>query len=89
MPIFARRRLQAMLDTLAPVLGADKGRDLLGRLGNLKDVDQAIPAEMELALLGALGQLGPLEIEPQLAGDARPDALSHSFVPGWPNSPSR
>lgn len=50
MPIFTRRRLQAMLNDLAPCLDEAKGKDLLRRLEN-KRVEQALPAEMELALL--------------------------------------
>lgn len=57
MPIFTRRRLQAMLNDLAPRLDEAKGKDLLRRLEN-KRVEQALPAEMELALLWGLLQLG-------------------------------
>lgn len=83
MTIFARRRIQSMLNALAPVLGPEKGRDLVRRLNDAKHVDQALPAEMELALLWAIQSLGDLEIEPEWWGDnRRPDAITHAFVEG-------
>jgi len=39
MTIFARRRLQSMLDQLAPVLVEGKGKDILGRLNHPKNVE--------------------------------------------------
>lgn len=72
-----------MLDELAPVLVNDKGKGLLGRLNKDKDENQALPAEMELALLWALNSLGDLEIEPEWWGDSkRPDAITDYLVPG-------
>lgn len=83
MTIFSRRRLQAMLDELAPVLAKGKGKDLLQRLNNKKAVDQALPAEMELALLWATHSLGEMEVEPAWWGDSkRPDAVTDFLVPG-------
>lgn len=83
MTIFARRRIQSMLDTLAPVLGPEKGRDLLRRLNDPKKVEQALPAEMELALLWTIQSLGEMEIEPEWWGDSRrPDAITNAFVEG-------
>jgi hypothetical protein len=83
MPIFARRRLQAMLDRLSD---AGKGADLknlLSRLNSRKEVDQAIPAEMELALLWALAELGPVTLEPAFGPKGgRPDALTNWLVEG-------
>ncbi|MBN8500477.1 MAG: hypothetical protein J0M19_04945 [Sphingomonadales bacterium] len=82
MTIFSRRRLQFMLDELAPVLTDGKGKDLLRRLNSKKDVDQALPAEMELALLWGIGSLGEMEIEPEWWGDSkRPDAITDFLVP--------
>lgn len=76
MPIFTRRRLQAMLNDLAPRLDEAKGKDLLRRLEN-KRVEQALPAEMELALLWGLLQLGDVEVEPEWFALGRlPDAYS-------------
>ena len=84
MPIFTRRRLQAMLNELTPHLDQFKGSDLLGRLEN-KRVEQALPAEMELALLWALLQLGELEVEPPWFGTGRlPDAYSERLFDGRP-----
>jgi len=83
MPIFSRRRLQAMLDEIAPLLDDEKGGDLLGRLNHRKDVEQVLPAEMELALLWALSGLGHLEVERHWPhGAHRPDAFTRSLVPG-------
>lgn len=83
MTIFARRRIQSMLDVLAPALGPEKGRDLVRRLNDSKQVEQALPAEMELALLWAIQSLGDLEIEPEWWGDSRrPDAITDAFVEG-------
>lgn len=83
MPIFTRRRLQMMLEGLAPNLDSEKRRDLLRRLNDRKRVDQVLPAEMELALLWALSELGDLEVEPYWWGDdCRPDAFTDALVPG-------
>jgi hypothetical protein len=81
MPLFIRRRLQLMLDELYPALGDAKARDLLNRLED-KRVEQALPAEMELGLLWAIGQMGELEIEPEWwGGGNRPDAYTEQLVP--------
>ena len=72
-----------MLDELAPVLAKGKGKDLLQRLNSKKAVDQALPAEMELALLWATHSLGEMEIEPEWWGDSkRPDAVTDFLVQG-------
>jgi hypothetical protein len=73
-----------MLDELYPVLGDAKARDLLNRLED-KRVEQALPAEMELGLLWAIGQIGELQIEPEWWGNNnRPDAYTEQLVPGNP-----
>lgn len=73
-----------MLDDLALKLGAEKSRDLLGRLKD-KRVEQVLPAEMELALLWVLHGLGDMDVEPEWWGDdSRPDAYTESIVPGLP-----
>jgi len=84
MPLFARRRLQHMLDDLSVHLSGEKGRDLLNRLED-KRVEQALPAEMELALLWALSGLGDLDVEPEWWGDdCRPDAYTEALIPNVP-----
>lgn len=84
MPFFARRRLQAMLNDLSGLLTEQKALDLLHRLED-KRVEQVLPAEAELALLWALSQLGPLEIEPAWWGDnRRPDAYTEQLFEGLP-----
>lgn len=82
MTILARRRIGSMLQELAPLLGAAKARDLVRRPNNRMDVDQALPAEMELLLLLAPRSFGEIEIEPEWWGDGqRPDAVSDDLVP--------
>lgn len=71
-----------MLDDIA-LLDPVKGRDLLGRLG-AKHVDQVLPAEMELALLWAMAQLGAIDIEPEMPNGNRPEAYSEVLIPGRP-----
>lgn len=71
-----------MLDDLSPKLSGGKGHDLLRRLED-KRVNQALPAEMELALLWSIAKSGDLEVEPYWwAGTRRPDAYSESFIRG-------
>lgn len=83
MPIFARRRLQAMLDRLSDVAEGADVKNLLSRLNSRKEVDQAIPAEMELALLWALAELGPVTLEPAFGPKGgRPDALTDWLIEG-------
>lgn len=82
MPFFTRRRTQAMFNDLDPHLDNGKCSDLLQRLEN-KRVGQVLPAEMELALLWGLLQLGEVEVEPEWFGNGRvPDAFSERLFPG-------
>ncbi|WP_025595869.1 hypothetical protein [Agrobacterium tumefaciens] len=82
MAFFFRRRLQAMLDDLSRLIPEDKSSDLLGRLEN-KRVDQALPAEIELALLWSFSKLGEMDVEPEWWGDSRrPDIVTEHLVPG-------
>lgn len=82
MPIFTRRRLEAMLNELMPSLEPSKARDILARLEK-KKVDQALPAEAELSLLWALSRLGEIDNEPYWWGDqSRPDAYTESLLIG-------
>ena len=69
MAIFARRRLQAMLDEISPRVENSKVRDLLSRIES-KEIEQALPAEMELGIVWAIAQLGPAEIEPHWYGQS-------------------
>jgi len=83
MTVFARRRLQSMLNELAPILNDGKGKDVVQRLNDRKNVDQALPAEMEIALLWAINSLGDLEVEPEWWGDSkRPDAITDALIEG-------
>jgi hypothetical protein len=84
MPLFTRRRLQAMLDEIGPLLADEKSRDLLNRLEN-KRVEQVLPAEVELALLWALAGIGEIDVEPSWwDGTQRPDAYTEALIPGEP-----
>lgn len=84
MPVYARRRLQAMLDDLAPLLTSEKARDLLARLEH-KNVKDALAAEVELSLLWSIQQVADLQIDPVLAtSSARPDAFTRTLFPRGP-----
>lgn len=82
--MFTRRRLQAMIDELAGELGTSKTLDIIKRLES-KEIEQALPAQMELALIWAIASLGDGEIEPGWFGaSSLPDAYSERLVPGRP-----
>lgn len=80
MPIFSRRRIQAMLDEIRPLLDdPSKYKDLVRRL-NSEAANQALPAETELSLLWALSKIGSIEIEPERFGGSRlPDAYCETL----------
>jgi len=82
MPIFARRRLQAMLNDLGPRLTDSK--DLLARLEH-KDSKPALASEFELGLLWGISQVADLKIAQQLPGrGAKPDAFSKDLFDSGP-----
>lgn len=83
MPVLTRRRLQSMLNDLSGPMDLAKLSDMRARLES-KRVDQALPAEMELAVLWALSKLGDIEIEPEWFGARRPDAYSESLFSPTP-----
>ncbi|WP_448115430.1 hypothetical protein [Mesorhizobium amorphae] len=71
-----------MLDDLSAYLDQEKAGDLVQRLES-KKVDQALPGEMELAILWAIANTGDIVIEPDWWGDTRrPDAISETVVLG-------
>jgi hypothetical protein len=82
-PIFARRRLQAMLDDLS--LTREKTDDFINRIES-KEIAQALPGEMELALVWAIYGLGGAEIEPEWysADGSLPDVFSEKLIPDAP-----
>lgn len=86
MPIFSRRRLQAMLNDMRPLLAAKKKEaDLLGRLRD-KRPEQVLAAEMELALLWGIKQVSDIEVEPSLPNSNRiPEGYSETLfgVPSY------
>lgn len=82
MAIFARRRLQTMLDELSPLMDQEQSRGLVRRIES-KEIEQALPAEMELGLTWAIAKLGPIEIEPEWYSEKRlPDLFSDYLFPG-------
>jgi hypothetical protein len=81
MPMFTRRRLQAMLDESHNFLGEGKRRDLVARLGS-KQTMQILGAEGELAMIWAVSRLGPVEVEPEWWGIKHPDILSGFLFKG-------
>lgn len=82
MAIFARRRLQTMLNDLSPVMDEEQSRGLVRRIES-KEIEQALPAEMELGLAWAVSKLGPVEIEPEWYSETRlPDLFSDNLIPG-------
>lgn len=82
MAIFARRRLQTMLDELSPLMDQEQSRGLVRRMES-KEIEQALPAEMELGLTWAIAKLGPIEIEPEWYSEKRlPDLFSDYLFPG-------
>lgn len=84
MPLFARRRIQAMLDELGPMLSPKKANDILARLGRPRQPDQVIAAEMELGLLWATKQVAHIEIEPENSDGRLPDCHSHDLFGDTP-----
>ncbi len=83
MAMFRRRRLQAMIDGLGAELAGSKAVDIIRRIES-KDIAQALPAEMELAVMWALYELGGTEIEPFWFGaSSLPDAYSDRLIPGY------
>lgn len=71
-----------MLIDLSPLIDREKAQDLLRRIES-KRIDQALPAEMELALVWALANTGTTEVEPFWFGAASlPDAFSEHLIPG-------
>jgi hypothetical protein len=84
MAIFTRRRIQAMIHDLDGHLDASKRGDLVARLNN-KRVEQALPAEIELALLWAMSDCEIFEIEPYWwSNERRPDVYTEGLVPSFP-----
>lgn len=86
MPVYARRRLQAVMNDLSPLLTAKKARDILSRVEH-KNTKDALAAEVELGLLWAIQHVADLEIDREWAGSSsRPDAFSHSLFKCAPAS---
>lgn len=84
MPVFSRRRLQAMLDDLSDLLNRGKAADLIARLRS-KRTGQTLAAEIELGLTWAIRQVSEVEIEPDLDGtSARLDTLAMDLFPSSP-----
>jgi len=71
-----------MLDELSPLMDQEQSRGLVRRMES-KEIEQALPAEMELGLTWAIAKLGPIEIEPEWYSEKRlPDLFSDYLFPG-------
>jgi hypothetical protein len=81
MSIFARRRLQKMLQSILHYAGSGKTKEIFSRLEN-KDTKTALAAEIELALLWALSEVSTIEVEPLLESGRRPDVFSSDVYEG-------
>lgn len=81
MPIYARRRIQKMLDDLSGIVSA---KHFIGRL-NDKRFENALPAEAELALVWGVSRLGPFQSEPVgfSPKGRRPEGISNSLIPDF------
>ena len=83
MPVFARRRLQGMVDELWPYLEESKANDLLAAINSQKAKD-VLAAEAELSILWALSKVAHLEVEPELPNGRKPDAFSRNLFASAP-----
>ena len=73
-----------MIDELGEELAGSKAVDLIKRLES-KDVEQALPAEIELVLVWALHGMGDAEVEPfWFDTSSLPDAYTERLIPGRP-----
>jgi hypothetical protein len=71
-----------MLDELANDFQGQKRTDIVKRL-NDKRADQALPAEMELALIWAVKSVGAIEVEPEWwPNTSRPDVIADELIFG-------
>src|ERR1700730_10741923 len=83
MPVFSRRRLQAMLDTIGPMMTVGQANDLLNRL-ETDDTTPALAAEIELGLLWGLSQVTTVDLHPDLASRRQPEAFCASLFQSGP-----
>ena len=84
MSIFARRRLQHMLDEIGHRLRDAQINDLLTRLEH-RDVGPALAAEFELGLLWAISSVTETDLHPKLVGSPRrPEAFCPRLFPSGP-----
>lgn len=80
MPLFTRRRLQAMIDDLRLHVSAQKLKGLVACL-NDKRIEQVLGTEAELALAWAFRQTHNATVEPPLPDSSRgPDLRAHHFA---------
>lgn len=81
MAIFARRRLQTMIDDLAPYLAAKKVGELIKYLDG-SNTTQAMSAEAELSLTWAVSQASAIVVEPDIPGtSSKVDLVAHHLFP--------
>jgi len=75
MSIFPRRIVQGLIDTSPRFLRSSQIRNLVKRLNNLADPNDAFAAEWELVVLSTFHSIGPIQHEPRGSGTRHPDLL--------------
>ena len=78
MPIFARRRLRAMVDDISQLTTQAKVNDLLSRLES-RNTRDAMAAEAELSMVWAISQVADVTVEPVAGNGRQPDAFSRDL----------
>jgi hypothetical protein len=73
--IFPRRIVQGLIDTSPRFLRTSQIRNLVKRLNNLADPNDAFAAEWELVVLSTFHGIGPIQHEPRGSGTRHPDLL--------------
>jgi len=75
MSIFPRRIVQRLINQSDRFLRPSQINNLVQKLNNLDDPNDAIAAEWELVLLSTFYGIGPIQHEPPVPGSRRPDLL--------------
>jgi len=75
MSIFPRRIVQGLIDASSRFLRPGQIRNLVQRLNNPTDSNDAFAAEWELVILSTFHSIGPIQHEPKGSGSRHPDLL--------------
>ncbi len=78
MPIFARRRLRAMVEDISQLTTQAKVNDLLSRLES-RNTRDAMAAEAELSMVWAISQVADVAVEPVGGNGRQPDVFSRDL----------